>query len=227
MPRVWFRLSAVIVFLAIAPSLADAQVFIRGARPRAGSVEVSGGGLWTGGQSLPSSAAVLTGNPGAGDVSLELFTADPSLEPTVGALGTVAVYVTPRIALEGGVQFARPNLTIALSDDFEDAPDVTASTTVTSYLFTGSVVYHFGRSTRNVPFVAAGAGHVRDVHAGNEVVETGLEYHGRAGVKLWFGPRRTAGLRLEAGLSLRDGGFSFDEERRFVPTAAASFLYLF
>lgn len=227
MPRVWFRILAVVVLLTAAPALADAQVFIRGTRPRPGSVEVSGGGLWTGGQSLPSSAAVLTGSPGVENASFELFSADPTLEPTIGALGTVAVYVTPRIAIEGGVQFARPKLTIALSDDFEDAPDLTASTTVTSYLFTGSVVYHFGRSTRNVPFVAAGAGHVRDVHAGNEVVETGMEYHGRAGVKLWFGVRRTAGLRLEAGLSLREGGFSFDEGRRFVPTAAASFLYLF
>jgi hypothetical protein len=227
MRREWFRLLTLLALLSAAPALADAQVFIRGARPRAGSVEVSGGGLWTAGQSLPSSAAVLTGNPGAGDASFELFSADPSLEPSLGAIGTVAVYVTPRIAIEGGVQFARPKLTIALSDDFEDAPGLTASSTVTSYLFTGSVVYHFGRSTRNVPFVAAGAGHVRDVHTGNELVETGMEYHGRAGVKLWFGPRRTAGLRLEGGLSLRDGGFSFDEERRFVPTAAASFLYLF
>jgi hypothetical protein len=227
MPRVWFNVCAGVLLLAGAPALADAQVFIRGARPRAGSVEVSGGGLWAAGQSLPADAALLTGNPGAGDASFELFSADPSLEPAFGAIGTVAVYVTPRIAIEGGVQFARPKLSIGLSDDFEDAPDLTASSTVTSYLFTGSVVYHFGRSTRNVPFVAAGAGHVRDAHTGNEVVDTGIEYHGRVGMKLWFGPRRTAGLRLEGGLSIRDGGFSFDDDLRFVPTAAASFLYLF
>jgi len=227
MLRVSLKVLAVAALVAGAPGLLDAQVFIPGARPRAGSVEVSGGGMWTAGQTLPSSAAVLTGNPGAGNASFDLFFSEPSLEPSLGAVGTVAVYLTPRIAIEGGLQFARPQLTVRLSDDFEDAPDVTASTTITSYLFTGSLVYHFGNSPRTVPFMAAGAGHVRDVHTGNELVETGMEYHGRGGVKLWFGPRRTAGLRLEGGLSLRDGGFSFDEGRRVVPSAAASLVFLF
>src|SRR5690606_6430711 len=137
-------------------------------------------------------------------------TSEPSLEPSLGAQGTVAVYVTRTLAIEGGVQFSRPELQVRLTGDFEDAPDVTASTTITSYLFTGSLVYHFGNSPRQVPFIAAGAGHIRDVHSGNEVLETGVEYHGKAGLKWWFGPRRTAGLRLEGGLSLRDGGFSYD-----------------
>ena len=219
-------LSFTVVALCL-PGLAAAQVFIKGPRPRPGSVEVSGGGLWTAGQNFPSSAAVLTGNPSTGNSSLDLFSSDPSLESAVGGQGTVAVYITRALAIEGGVQYSRPKLTVSLTDDFEDAPDVTASTTITSYLFTGSLVYHFGTSTRRVPFVAVGAGHVRDVHAGNEVLETGLEFHGKAGMKFWFGPRRTAGLRVEGGLSVRDGGFSYDDERRLVPTVAASFLYLF
>jgi hypothetical protein len=220
------RILGAVVLLAVAPAQADAQLFLRGARPRAGSVEVSGGGLWTGGQSLPSSAAVLT-DPGAGDSGFELFSADPSVDPAFGAQAAVAVYVTPKLAVEGGFQLSRPTVTVRLTDDFEDAPDVTATSTMTSYLFTGSLLYHFGASTRRVPFVAAGAGHVRDLHAGNEYVETGIEYHGRAGMKFWFGPRRTAGLRVEGGVSIRDGGFSYDDERRVVPSAAASFLYLF
>jgi hypothetical protein len=210
-----------------APALADAQVFLKGPRPRAGLVEVSGGGLWTAGQNLPSSPAVLTPNPGTGSNAFELFSSEPSLEPAFGGQGTVAVYLTRALAIEGGVQYSRPQLTVRLTDDFEEAPDVTAKTTITSYLFTGSLIYHFGGSTSRVPFVAGGAGHVRDVHSGNEVLETGIEYHGKAGMKFWFGPRRTAGLRVEAGVSLRDGGFSYDDDLRLVPTVAASFLYLF
>jgi hypothetical protein len=227
MVRATIRVAALAALGFCAPSLAGAQVFLKGTRPRAGSVEISGGGLWTAGQSLPSSAAVLTGNPSAGQSEFDLFTSEPSLEPSIGAQGTVAVYVTRALAIEGGVQFSRPELQVRLTGDFEDAPDITASTTITSYLFTGSLVYHFGNSPRQVPFVAAGAGHIRDVHSGNEVLETGVEYHGKAGLKWWFGPRRTAGLRLEGGLSLRDGGFSYEEDRRWVPSAAASFLYLF
>jgi hypothetical protein len=47
---------------------------------------------------------------------------------------------------------------------------------------------------------------------------------------MWFAearrPRRL-GLRAELGMSMRDGGFSFDEDRRLVPVASASLLYLF
>jgi hypothetical protein len=227
MTRSTVMAAALAAMVLWAPALADAQVFLRGSRPRAGSVEMSGGGLWTGGQSLSSSAAVLTGNPGSGNASIDLFETDPSLAAAIGAQGTVAVYVTRALAIEGGVQFSRPQLKIRVTGDFEDAPDVTATTTLSSYVFTGSLVYHFGNSPRRVPFIAGGAGHIRDVHSGNEVVDTGTEYHGKAGIKLWFGSRRTAGLRLEGGLSVRDGGFSYDDERRVAPVAAASFLYLF
>jgi len=227
MLRASVRVLSLMVLGLCAPTLAGAQVFIKGPRPRPGSVEVSGGGLWTAGQNLPSSAALLTGNPSTGNRSFELFSSEPSLESSVGGQGTVAVYVTRALAIEGGIQYSRPKLTVSLTDDFEDAPDITASTTITSYLFTGSLVYHFGTSTRRVPFVAGGAGHIRDVHSGNEVLETGMEFHGKAGMKFWFGPRRTAGLRVEGGLSVRDGGFNYDDDRRVVPTVAASFLYLF
>jgi hypothetical protein len=116
---------------------------------------------------------------------------------------------------------------VQLSDDAEDAPDETATARMTSYVFSGSLLYHFGRSARTVPFVAAGAGHVRDVHSGNELVETGVEYHGKAGVKMWFNARRKLGFRAEGGLLLRSGGFDYDDERRIVPTAAVSLVYLY
>lgn len=221
------RAALIVLLIVSAPAAASAQVFVGSAKPRRGSAEVGGGGFWTAGQNLPESAATLTGNPSAGGSAFELFDVDPRLEPAIGAHGTVAVYVTRALAIEGGVQFSRPTLNVRLTDDAEDAPDVTASTTITSYVFTGSLVYHFGDSGRTVPFVAGGAGHIRDVHSGNEVVETGTEYHGKAGIKSWFGRRRNVAFRVEAGISIRNGGFSFDEERRVVPAVAASLLYLF
>ena len=170
----------------------------------------------------------MTGNPGAGSGSLELFTSEPSLEPVIGAQALIGVYLTRALAIEGGVQFSRPTLAVRLGDDFEDAADVTATTVITQYLFTGSVVYHFNRPGRVLPFVAAGGGHLRDVHAFNELVETGTEYHGKVGVKFWSGAgRRRVGLRAEGGVSMRNGGFNFDQNRRMVPTAAVSLAYLF
>lgn len=208
---------------------AMAQVWVGSSGPRRGAVEISGGGIWTAGQDLSSGAAVLTGNPAAGGSGdFELFSSDPSLKAVIGAQALVGVYVTRTLAIEGGVQFSRPTLSVRLSDDFEGAPDITATTEITQYLFSGSLVYHFGNAGRTVPFIAAGAGHIRDVHAFNELVETGTEYHAIAGVKMWLGgSRRRFGLRAEGGVSMRSGGFNFDEDRRTVPTAALSLTYLY
>jgi hypothetical protein len=224
------RLVAAVVAMAAVPTSAGAQVFLGPAKPRPGSVEISGGGLLAAGQNLPDQAATLTPNPSTGSSSFELFNANPSLGAGLGAQGMVTVYITRALAVEGGMQFSRPQLRVELSDDAEDAPDETASTTITEYLFTGSLVYHFGVSGQTVPFVAGGLGHLRDAHTGNGVVETGIEYHGTGGVKIWFPDARQGrrlGLRIEGGLSVRDGGFSFDEDRRTVPFGAVSLLYLF
>lgn len=211
------------------PTPAAAQVWVGNEAPRRGSVELSGAALWSGAQDLAERYATLTGNPGAGDSSVDLFTSDPRVTPTVGAQVSLGVYLTRAVSIEGGVRYARPEISVRLSDDFEGAPDVTATSTLTQYVFTGSVLMHFGGEGRVRPFIAAGAGHLRDVHEGNELVETGLEYHGKAGVKMWFGSGRgKLGIRAEGGLAVLDGGFSFDEaERRVVPTATVGLSYLF
>jgi hypothetical protein len=157
-----------------------------------------------------------------------LFQADTSLEPVFGGQFRIGYYLSPAVAIEGGVQYARPRLEVSLSDDFEDAPAVVASESVTSYLFTGSLLYHLGSRSAVKPFLLGGAGQVRDLHAGDELVETGIEYHAGGGIKSWFGrgPRRF-GIRIEALVSIRDGGVGTDDGRRTVPTAAFSLAYLF
>ena len=207
---------------------AAAQGWIGNSGPRRGAVEITGGGIWNGSQDVDERAAVLTGSPGSGSGSFQLFTSEPTLKQVIGAQALVGFYVTRAFAIEGGVQFSRPTLSVRLGDDFEDAPSVTATTTITQYLFTGSAVYHFGRPGRVAPFVAVGAGQLRDVHSSNELIETSVEYHGTFGVKYWTGNgRRRLGIRAEGGLSMRTGAFNFGEERRTVPTAAVSLAYLY
>jgi hypothetical protein len=48
-------------------------------------------------------------------------------------------------------------------------------------------------------------------------------------VKLWLGGgrRRRVGVRTQATLSVREGGFDFEEDRRVLPTLSASVIYLF
>ena len=146
-----------------------------------------------------------------------------------GAQARVGVYLSPSVLVEGGVQFTRPKVEVELSDDFEDAAETVASETVTSYLFTGSVLYHFGRPQRSFrPVAAAGGGHVRDVRAGNSVVDTGAEFHAGGGFKWWLtNGRDRFGLRGDVTASFRGGGVGTDDGNRFVPTAALSLAYLF
>ena len=206
----------------------SAQVWAGAGGPRPGAVEISGGGTWFAGQELADRTAVLTPNSGTGSAAFELFTSESTLKPAFGAQALVGYYVTRAFAIEGGVQYSRPKLSVRLDGDFEDAPAVTATSEITQYLFTGSAVYHFGSSPRSAPFIALGAGHLRDVQNGNELIETGVEYHGKVGLKYWSGTGRgRVGLRLEGGVSVQTGGFTFEEDRRVLPTAAVSLTYLF
>jgi hypothetical protein len=119
-----------------------------------------------------------------------------------------------------------------VTDDAEGAEDVTADETMSRYVFGGSLVYHLTgmafANGRGVPFVLGGAGYLRELHEGRELVETGAEYHAGAGIKFWFGNgRRRLGLRGDVGVSIRDGAYDGENGRRTLPTAGASILYLF
>ena len=82
--------------------------------------------------------------------------------------------------------------------------------------------------SRAVPFVSAGAGYLRELHEGNQLVETGIEYHATAGLKYWLGSGdHRFGLRVEAGLSARENGLDNQDERRVLPLVSAGLSYLF
>jgi hypothetical protein len=222
------------VAVVVCASAAGAQVrrpFVYRETPHAGSWEIGGGITWIGGFTGPTSTAELTRN-GQSSGGFDLFTAEGELQGRPGARATLAVFLSRRVAVEGGFRFSQPVVSYRLSGDAEEAPDVTAHENLTRYLFTGSFVVHLRQMSPGVsavPFVAAGAGYVRDLHQGNELMETGREFHGVVGLKYWFNstaPRRL-GIRAEAGVSMTDGGFDFSDKSRTVPIVAASLVYLF
>lgn len=222
-------MAALVVSLAAVPGAFAQGRFVRDT-PRSGSWEIGGGVTWTGAVDGPDRAAELTRN-GDDSGGFDLFTAAGRIEHPAGAGATLAYHFTSALAIEAGFRYSKPRLTYRLSGDAEEAEAVTAEETLTRYVFSGSIVLHLrglriGR--RTIPFVAAGAGHVRDLHEGEQLVETGTQFHGVAGVKHWFGdaPRRF-GIRAEAGVAVSDGGFDFREQSRTLPIAAASLIYLF
>ena len=197
--------------------------------PRAPSFELGGAVTWVGNFSGPSRAAELTRNEQAAG-GFDLFQFSGEVANGAGAGAWLGYHLTRMIALEAGLRFSKPELSYRLSGDAENAPDATATETLNRYVFTGSVVLHLRRVdvSRFVPFVAAGGGHIRELHELNELVETGHEYHALGGVKYWLGNnRRRLGLRAQAGVSVGNGGFDFREGSRTVPMAAAGLVYLF
>jgi hypothetical protein len=200
--------------------------------PHAGTVEVSGGGTYSAGYDLGSISAEETRNTGGGTGPFVLFSATSRAKPAAGLQGRLGVYFAPSVSVEGGVQFARPVISSRLSDDAESAADVTATETLTRIVFNGSLVLHLtGMSFaggNGVPFVLGGGGMIRELHEKNEVVETGHEYHGGAGLHVWFGQgKRRAGIRGDFGVARRSSGAYASGVTRTVASAGASLAFLF
>lgn len=225
------RRARVTVLLLGALCACSVQAAAQGRRrpPRPPSFEVGGGATWTGNFTGPSRTAELTRNEqSAGGFDLFRFSGEVTNGPGAGAW--LAYHLTRRIALEAGVRFLKPELSYRLSGDVENAPETTATETLTRYVFTGSMVLHLRRvdGTRFVPFVAGGGGYIRELHEQNELLETGHEYHALGGVKYWFGGgRRRFGIRAQAGVSIGSGGFDFRESSRTVPIAAVGAAFRF
>jgi hypothetical protein len=130
--------------------------------------------------------------------------------------------------VEGGIRLTRPVYEVRVSGDVENAADITIEETLSQYLFDGSLVWQFSHGGRAVPFVFGGAGYLRELHEEDALVEEGVEYHAGAGLKWWFGQGgRRFGVRGEAGISIRDGGFDFKDSQRVVPVVGGSLIYSF
>jgi hypothetical protein len=216
--------------LAAFASPASGQVYIGGDAPSRGSVEVSGGGTWAAGFDVPTLDARLT--RGVESAGFDLFSVSGRADGFPGVQVRVGVYLSPTISVEGGARYARPGLAFDLSDDAESAEDTTATETLSHYVFDGSVLFHFPKASfsggRGVPFLSAGGGYLRELHDGNELVETGHEIHATAGVKYWFGRgKRRWGLRAEGGLSSRQDGFDQEDGWRMLPLVQGGLTFLF
>jgi hypothetical protein len=209
---------------------ASAQVYPGPDAPHRGSIEAAGGASWASGFDVDTFDAELT--RGSDIDGFNLFSTDGRVDSFPGAHGRIGVYLSSVISIEGGVRYSRPKLSYELSGDAESAADETAVETLSQYIFDGSVLFHFPGASfgggRGVPFLAAGAGYIRELHEGNELIETGNELHATGGVKYWFGDgARRIGLRAEVGISSRKGGFDDEENRRTFPFTLVGLSFLF
>lgn len=198
--------------------------------PQRGSMEAGGGGAWTQGFDLGSRRAELSRSTPAD--RFDLFSTETRLDRAAGGYARLGFYLTRAVSVEAGVRYATPTLAIRLSGDAESAADEDASGTLSQYIIEGALLWHVTTASfaggQGVPFLSVGGGHIRELYEGNELVETGRQFHVSAGLKYWSGSgRRRAGLRGEVGMLSREQGVGQDEGRQSVPFVMAGVTFLF
>ena len=214
------------VMLAL-PIAASAQPYAGSATPHRGTFEVSAEATWMGGYDAGGQNATETSNTTTGGAPLTLFSVSGRMQGGPGGAARLGLYLAQRVSVEASFEYSRPILRAHVTNDFEQAPDVDADETITSYLAGGSLLYHFG-SGRFVPFVSGGGGYLRQLHEENSELLTGTEIHAGGGVKYWLGTgKHRFGLRVDAQASSRSKSVAFEQKRRLVPTIGAGIAFLF
>jgi hypothetical protein len=215
------RLLLVLLLMA-APALAQTPI-----DPPVRRLQVDLGGGLLGGGALGAADANLRANA----TTLQpyrVFSSDTRFTPSPTFHVRAGYDLTRRLGVEGGVVFSRPTVESSLANDIEGAPSLTVDERIDQYFLEGSVVFRLdemriGRST--VPFVAGGAGYLRQLHQGLTVIEEGHLFHLGGGLKHVLTLRnrglvRAAGLRADARVYLLTSGYTFDDGPR--PHIAAS-----
>jgi Outer membrane protein beta-barrel domain len=210
---------------AAAPKALALAVVLLLARPALAQTrfEIGASATWTAGYDAGGTDALLT-RPSVGSPPLTLFATDSRVDAAPGVRAHAAWFVTRRVAVEGIVEYSRPKLRTTILDDFESATGTDAVGAINSYVFGGSVLYHFG-GARLVPFVSAGVGAVRQLDEGQVNVITSVELHAGGGVKYCLSPHLA--LRGDLSVSSRDKSVAFEIKRRTLPVIAVGAAYGF
>jgi hypothetical protein len=194
-------------------------------RPR--SFEIDVGGSWQARVPLGATSAPLTGNQGAPTV--DLFDVNSEIDAFPSLEARLAFHVTRAFAVEGGFRYARPELETRITQDFEDAPDITAVSRFSQYAFELNGVLHLNglRFGKSVPFIFGGGGYLRELHEGREVVETGQLFQAGVGIKQLLrrasrGLIRSLGVRADARFCGRRQGVELEDDDPLRTYGAAS-----
>jgi hypothetical protein len=214
----WYLRAPLVALLTVAALPVAAQT---ADQRRVRRVEVeAGGGILRGADLGSADANLRASDPARRPVRLFSAGSRFASAPTVHVRAGFAV--TRRIGVEGGVMLSHPDLRTSISADAEDTPPITIAERIDQYNIDVGVVVMLSELSlggRTVPFVAAGAGYLRQLHEGQTVVEQGRAYHAGGGVKHWLLSRdrgfiTAAGVRADARVYLMSKGISFEDRLR-------------
>jgi hypothetical protein len=141
---------------------------------------------------------------------------------------------TPRYAVEGHGMFVPQDVRVSVTADAEGAPPITVAERVDRYVLDAGLVVLLEelRVAGLVPFAAAGAGYVRQLHEGAMLVEHGHVFHVGAGVKRMLFTRRGrvldgVGVRGDVRLYVFGQGLHGDDSPQQHVSATGSVVFGF
>jgi hypothetical protein len=194
-----------------------------------GRLQVGVGVGWLGGSSFgeqPADLRAASGGP------YRLFESETDLGSTASFEVRVGFRLTPRFGIEGRAARSGPELHTVVSSDAEVSGSFTSSESIDQYVFDGGVVIRLGelQAMGLMPFAAAGAGYVRQLHEGDGLVEDGqLFYVGGGFTRVLFsrpqGLIRAASLRADLRLNILS--VDLEEDRRPQGSLAGSVVFTF
>ena len=186
-----------------------------------------GGGIF-GSQALGSRSATFTENRAPVGGRLTYFDATLEAEQATLWQARFGVRALGSLWLEAGAMAGRRRLATSLSNDLEGAQPRTSVADLDERQLEGGLRYDVGalafRERRGVPFLFASAGWLRQAPAEGDAAgleRDGSSYAVGAGVAYHIvaptGWLRAAGLRLDAGVEWRGGGYELEDQRRSAP----------
>jgi hypothetical protein len=202
--------------------------------PVAGSAQdLSVGGAFVGRASMDAADPNLA-RP-SGDV-LRLFNSEAEFSPGLSLQAAFRAPFSRRFAVEVSAAWTHRDLQVRVSDDFEDAEDVTIAETLNQIAVGGALVAHLRPvwpRARTTPYAIGGGHFFWEFHEGDLLVSTGGQVFLGGGVDHVLRQSRSPktrvdllGLRVEGRLVARTGGAAFNEDdvHLFPSVGAAIFM---
>jgi opacity protein-like surface antigen len=226
-PRTFGSRARGIVAGAVVAVASASGVSVASAQPH---LEISGSGGWWGGYDLGSRRPTITGPQTPTGSPVAIFESDITLQSGPAAEVRVGWRVWRGVYAEATGGYASSTLEARVTNDLEDAPDLTVSSSLMQVTIEGGAVVELpalGAGRHLVPFVSGGAGHLRQVHEDRVLVETGTTLYAGGGVKWRVVDVNPKGfvqrlfVRGDLRFVSRTGGTGIDDERRNYITVSA------
>lgn len=224
-PRVtgWLGVPCLLACLSCAPVFAQAP-----GQPalRPGRFVVGAGLVLSGGYPIGDAVAELRTNAtGAAPPPFTWFAAASRVRAAPGTAVRIEYALTKSVAIEGGGSFAQPVIGVSLSQD----PEATAlhidGETLHQIVIEGGASWQlpWRLGGRVAPFVAGGAGYLRQLHEERTLVETGQVYSAGGGARYFLrggsAALRPVGVRADLRAVWRRRGIDFANRTRVSPSA--------